>query len=480
MFNVKRATLFGALLLTITGCKEDTTTPGGSSIQLQNHSTTPALVKNLAAGLEVFGLISSDDVLAQSTGFTFGGSADGLGLQKNADGTFTLLTNHEDHFSVSRVTLDKDFKPVKGEYLMNSATGTWRLCSATLAEVDEHGFGPMFLTCGESGEESMIHAVAPDAAINGSRVVPALGKWVTEQALPLPKTAYPGKTAIVIGDDDSGPAGGQVALYLSNTVGDLDNGSLYVLARTDENIVERDMAVGMKYNVEFRQITDQKNKTGAQINADGLTVKAIQFGRVEDFDYRRSQGSGREIYFCVTGQNNTGANAGYTRTKYGRIYRLVLNASDPLKGEIECILDGDDRAGIAGKFQNPDNICVTENYVYIQEDPNGYGDETHDSYIYQYDIATKGLKIMMELDHHRADAAYAKYNTGTSAAKLGTWEYGGLVDISDKVGKSNTFLLAVQPHSWRDPKFKGIDGAGTIRPDEDQASQVIIVSGLPK
>jgi hypothetical protein len=44
------------------------------------------------------------------------------------------------------------------------------------------------------------------------------------------------------------------------------------------------------------------------------------------------------------------------------------------------------------KFQNPDNICVTKNYVYVQEDANGYGDETHDAYIYQYNMATKQLK----------------------------------------------------------------------------------------
>lgn len=479
MFNIKRASLYGALLLTLGSCKEDTQTPNNSGIELKNHSVTPAFVKGLPSGVTAYSLVSSDDVLEQSgAGFIFGGSADGMGLLKNSDGTFTLITNHEDNFSVSRVTLDKDLKPVKGEYLMNSNAGTWRLCSSTLAEPSEHGFGPMYLTCGESGAESMIHAIAPDAAPNASRTLPALGKWVTEQALPLQKEAYPGKTVIVVGDDDSGPEGGQVALYLSNTLGDLDNGNLYVLARTDNNIEERSMVIGQKYQVDFRQIADQKTKTGAQINADGLTVNAIQFGRVEDFDYRK-KGNGREIYFCVTGQDNKDANANYTRTKYGRIYRLVLNATDPTKGELEVILDGDDRTGNARMFQNPDNICVTENYVYIQEDPNGYGDETHDSYIYQYTISSKAIQVMMELDHHRTDPAFAKYNVGANAAKFGTWEYGALIDISDKIGRDNVFMLAIQPHSWRDVKYKAVDG-GTARPNEDQASQVIIIDGLPR
>jgi hypothetical protein len=38
---------------------------------------------------------------------------------------------------------------------------------------------------------------------------------------------------------------------------------------------------------------------------------------------------------------------------------------------------------VLGEFQNPDNICVIENYVHVQEDFNGYGPEIHDAYIYQ-------------------------------------------------------------------------------------------------
>ncbi|MEZ0131175.1 hypothetical protein AB9T88_15955, partial [Flavobacterium sp. LBUM151] len=109
----------------------------------------------------------------------------------------------------------------------------------------------------------------------------------------------------------------------------------------------------------------------------------------------------RELYFNATGQDVTGINADASRTKYGRVYKLNLDAVDPLKGTLEVILNGDNRSGIAGKFQNPDNICVTTNYVYVEEDSNGYGDETHDAYIYQYNIATKELKVVLELDHRR-------------------------------------------------------------------------------
>lgn len=184
------------------------------------------------------------------------------------------------------------------------------------------------------------------------------------------------------------------------------------------------------------------------------------------------------MYFNVTGQNTTGTNADGSRTKYGRVYKLNLDAADPLKGTLEVILDGDNRSGIAGKFQNPDNICVTKNYVYVQEDANGYGDETHDAYIYQYNIATKALKVVVELDHRRTATDAAKYNVG-GTSKFGDWEYGALIDISDQVGIDDTFMLSVQPHTWTGEKYLSPDG-GTNRPKENQASQIVVIKGLAR
>ena len=142
------------------------------------------------------------------------------------------------------------------------------------------------------------------------------------------------------------------------------------------------------------------------------------------------------------------------------------------------MLDGDDRNGVAGKFQNPDNICVTKNYVYIQEDSNGYGDETHDAYIYQYNMATKQLKVVFELDHRRTASDAATYNVGT-VSKFGRWEYGAMIDVSEQLGIDDTFLLSVQPHTWRGDKYKGVDG-GTKRPSENQASQIVLIKGLAR
>lgn len=481
-FRVAGTVAAGALVSVLTGCADESTDVVGgtpTAIALSNRSVTPNLVKSLISGVDIYSVISSDDVLPASPSFVFGGSADGTGLLKNTDGTFTLLANHEDNFAVSRVTLDATFKPIRGDYVVNSTAGKYRLCSATLVTPEEHGFGPLFLTAGESNEESQILAVNPTGVANTPTYVTGFGRWNAENAVPLPKVAYPNRTVVMIGDDDSGAEGGQMAMYLSSVVGDLDGGKLYTMARTNDATRERDFVVGQSYPVAFREIANHKTLTGRQINQATATLKSIQFGRVEDIDYRKG-GTGREIYFAVTGQNNTGINASSDRTKYGRVYRLTLDPSDPLKGTLELILDGDDRTGKAALFQNPDNIVVGTNHLYVQEDDNGYGDEAHDAYVYQYNIATGVLRPVLQLDHRRTQADAATYNaSGARPEGKAGWEYGAMIDVSTETGNANTFMLSLQPHSWRGTKYVGVDG-GTLRPTENQASQIVLVKGLPR
>jgi Bacterial protein of unknown function (DUF839) len=474
------------------GCGADpSTTPSGDAASLAaragnngdhmvftNRSATPALVKNVMPGVEVYTLLSSDDTLSKSPAYVFGGSADGAGLLRNADATYTLLVNNEDNWAVSRITLDKHFRPIAGEYVVNSDNGVSRLCSATLATPEVQGFGPLFITAGESSVESQTRAVDPFGAPNTSQALTAFGRWSAENAVPLPATAFPGKTVVVIGDDDSGPFGGQIALYVADAVGDLQGGRLYVLARTNDDTREMNMVAGQSYPVAFKQIPNQTTLTGAQINQAAAALKAVVFGRVEDVDFRKGVGAGREVFFNVTGQANTGVNADYSRSKYGRTYRLTLDPSDPTKGTLEVVLDGDDRSGPAKVFQNPDNIVATTNYLYMEEDPNEYGDETHDSYLYQYNLLTKELKVVLELDHHRDAPDAAKYNVG-GRSNRGSWENSGLLDISEQTGEPGTFLVGVQAHTWHDARFKNPDG-GTLRANEDQGSQLLVLHGLPR
>ena len=480
--TLRSLALAGVGALSLAACSDDDTQAGVvPAIVPRNTSGVSALVKGLPSGVQAWSIISSSDSLPNSP--RFGGSADGSGLIKNADGTFTLLTNHEDNFAVSRLQLDRNFTPVRMDYVLSSAAGRWRLCSATLATPEEHGFGPMYFTVGESGIESMIHGVTPtQAAVTGpddATLITAFGRWNSENALPLTKDAYANQTVVIIGDDDSGVNGGQVAMYVGAR-GDLRTGRLYVMKRTDNNVRERDMVVGQSYPVEFVQVPNAAGTTGAQIEAAGLAQNMLQFGRVEDLDYRKGSASAnREIWFNVTGQNNTGFNAGYQRTKYGRVYRLVLDPANPLRGTLQVILDGDDRSGPARQFQNPDNIYVGQNYVYVQEDPNGYGDETHDSYIYQYDMRTGPMRVVMELDHRRDAADAAPFNVG-ARSRFGSWEYGAMIDVSKETGIADAFVIQLQPHTWLEERFRNVAGPHTVLPNERQGSQAILVTGLPR
>ena len=477
-FSLRALALAACVSLTLAGCEFGDLVIGdgpkdgsdGGEIELKDFSVTPPLVKNLAPGIEVYSLISSDDDIPN---FTYGGSPDGAGFLRNPDGTFSFVTNHEDNYSVSRVTLDQTLKPVAGEYIMTSDEGLWRKCSATMATPEEHGFGPLFLTSSESGDDNINFAVNPYTGMNS--LLPALGAWNTENLVPLPKTAYPGKTVVILGDDDSGASTGfgQVALYVADRVGDLSGGKLYVMMFPEGISAEMEMVTDSVYNITFEQV-DNSDVLASPMEFVNMVTEMgpAAFGRVEDLDYRK--GNGREVYFNVTGTEGEP-----TVSRNGRVYRVNLDRDDPTTGTLELILDGDDPTGPAAEFQNPDNIMVGRDYLYVQEDPNGYGDEDHDAYIYQYNINTGDVQVVMELDR-RTEAKYSRGRDGLSLAekRFGDWEYGALEPIFDQTGVEELYVLNIQPHTWRDPQLAGVDG-GSIRAGENQAGQTILVKGLP-
>jgi Ig-like domain CHU_C associated/Secretion system C-terminal sorting domain len=461
---------------------------------MQFSHTPPLVIFDSAAfpSARAYGLISSADTLSQSPTFRFAGTADGAGFMRNGDGSFLMTVNHEDNRSVSRIILDSTLRPVAGDYLFNSNAGYWRLCSATMATPEEHGFGPYFITCSEDNF-AFIHYVNPygppihDSATSfNTTLAVGMGQWRAENAVPLPVATY-NKTVVCIGDDDAGFYGGQFVMYIGNSVGDLLNGTIYVLRRTDLNQREKDIIPGQIYPVELApfpagSFTWNMN----QLNAySDTTLKSIKFNRIEDLDYRKGNASAaREIYFNASGITNPDTS---DRTWWGRVYRLKLDSIDPTKGTLECILDGDDKSpsNQARFLYNPDNICATEDYVYVQEDPTGINSPlVHDACIYQYDIQDDTLRTMLMLDHHRHSPDSATYNrdfTGLNFQVSGTggWESGAMLDISKQTGVPKLFTLCLQTHSWRDPLFRGVDG-GTRAINENQGSVVLLLSGIDR
>lgn len=350
-----------------------------------------------------------------------------------------------------------------------------------MATPAEHGFSKyLFLTAGESGEESSFHAIDPinPGSANTPKFIPAFGKWSAENAVPLPKGAYQGKTVVMIGEDASN---GQVAMYLSDKQGDLDNGKLYVLKRVDNDQVETNIVKGNSYDVEFVELTDAKTSTGKALQQQTMDKKAISFARVEDLDYRKgSAANGREIYFTATGVSQSDKLTPVTGyNMWGRVYKLVLDASNPLKGKLEIAVEGADSPGKS--IVNPDNLCVTENYVYIQEDGDSfYKLNDHDGTIWQYSIGSKALKPMLQMNHRRTDEAFNKKYNPTNFGLLSSWEYGAMYDISDLVGLPNTFVVNLHPHTWIDDKYKNVDGGTSRLTNNNEGGQIVIVRGIAK
>ena len=465
-------------IATIISCNNDDNNSGTtSSVVLKSHSVTPSFLELTPefSSVEIFPILSSEDQLSQSPNFVFGSMADGAGLLKNPDNSFTLINNIEADFSIARITLDETFKPVHGEYIVNAtATANTAQCSGSLITPEEHGFGPLYLSGGEWGGASKgVFITDPFKDANTAsfaQMLPAFGQWSTENAVVIGQDAYPDKTVAFIGDDhsDNNIPSGQLGMYVGNK-GDLYGGNLFGLRVTDANITyEMDMVEGQTYPIDFVQLEETQIDL---LDAEAKSKGVMGFSRLEDIDWRRgSDANNREIYFCVTGRKKSGLIG--KGTQYGRIYKVVLNENDPKgAGTITCVLDGDKVDGIARAFHSPDNILVTENYAYIQEDPNGYfdtADKTHFARLYQYNLETGELKTVLECD--QTAAAVAGYGTTDD-----TWEITGMIDISETIGVPDTFLMVTQNHGWEN---NFTDPMANQNPITGEGSVIYVVKGL--
>jgi secreted PhoX family phosphatase len=463
------------------GCKKTGKVNSAEQPEFKDRSNAEAFVTIDPAfpTVKAYTLISSSDEIPGSPGFVYGGAPDGQGFLKNPDGSgYIMVTNHENTWALSRVYLDKKLNPIKGEYIVNTDGGQFRLCSGSLATPEEHGFPkPMFLTTGESNVNAMTHAIDPIAPAdpsNKTRVKPALGKFSGENAVPLPKNAYPGRTVIILGED---AGNGQVYLYISGTMGDLDNGKFYALRRTNLDQIEKNMTKGNNYPVEFVEVPNAKNLTGAEIENLNSSLKSIQFARVEDLDYRKGGGvNSREVYFVATGVSGQP-----DKTYWGRVYKLMMDEQNPLKGTLSIIEDGDLNPG--KDIINPDNLCVTTNYVYIQEDGDSFfPGASHNSLLWQHDIVTGTKKNMMDMKNQTLGGT--KYNP-TNDKRFALWEHGAMIDISDEIGTPGrgvpgTFLINIHSHSWVEgTKFLNPSKATSVQPYAS-GGQTLIITGVPR
>lgn len=476
-------------MIALTACNDDDKqiiNPQAENVELRAHSITPNFLKTTSdfSSVNVYPILSSEDQLTETPEFVYGSMADGLGLIYNADQQdYTLINNIEADYSIARITLDNTFKPLAGEYILNEeATGSTAQCSGSLITVDEHGFGPLYLSGGEWGGASKGVFATEITKHASSRMFPemltAMGQWSTENAVAIGKDAYEDKTVVFIGDDhsDNNTPSGQLGMYVGDR-GDLYNGSLYGLKVDTAGInFEMDMVEGQSYDASFVELTE---KNIDLLDTEAKTKGVMGFSRLEDIDWRRGDGDNqREIYFAVTGRKKD-ALVG-KGSLYGRIYKVELNETDPTgPAKITCVLDGDKIGGTAWGFHSPDNILVTENYAYIQEDPNGYFDDAvrnHYARLYQYNLNTGEIKVVLECDQVSATAA------GIGSENR-VWEITGMIDVSDQVGIDGTFMVVTQNHGWEPADgsaFSDPNAVTDVASSRKEGSMLYVLTGLER
>ncbi len=419
-----------------------------------------------SANLEV--IMSSADILPTDPSFVYGSYMDGAALYPYGDGTYAFINNLERDFAIARIRLNSDLHPLEGDYIVSAtATAFTAQCSGSSITVEEHGFGPLYLSGGEwGGNAKGVYKVNPFRSTNDRVEVdrlPALGEWSTENAVAIGKNAFPGKTVVFMGDDDSNNSYPEAhfAMYAGG-LGDLHSGDLYVLKGINPvetapgaggQLFEMGMAEGTEYEVEWVKVTE---RTLSELNQEAIDLQAIGFQRIEDIDWQKgSADNNRIVYFNATGRyRSDNPDLADRGTTFGRVYKVELptdmfddESANYLKATITCVIDGDKEGGIGDGMHSPDNILVTENYVYVQEDPNGYADLNAEitgyAKLWQYDISAGTLNEVMECDQVTASGL----NIGNTDSM---WEITGLIDVTDIIGASEpTFLGGAQVHGWR-------------------------------
>ncbi|MGY6647272.1 hypothetical protein [Wenyingzhuangia sp. IMCC45574] len=494
MKNLFKLSLAGILAVAAVSCEDDTKLSETEVLDIvssngkktfENKSNLTPLVKMHSefSNVEAYSLISTSDVL--ENGFQLFGAQDGAGLLNDPDSDgYIYLSNAEDDYSVSRVYFDANMNPIKGEWLLNGEVADRaRQCSATMWEKDIHGgTKDIFLSASESIAYD-VKGIDPymEPSPTADFGLDALGEFSWENAVPLPKDAYAGKTVIIGGDDDSSGSEGQVVLYYSeNGDQDLENGKIYVLrlkqyseagvttaVTAGEIYNEGQLDFQKTYDIEFVEIVNGKDMTKSEMEDACVAVQASAFMRVEDVDYQKgSDANGRNVYFAVTGR---GPGRG-TYNDWGTVYSLKLDEASPLTGKLTQVISGNtdtnNNDGNIATLQSPDNICVTENFIYTQEDPNSFS-RGHAAYIHQTDLDGNNAKVVLELKVEQNLAENG--TTGLSG------EFGALTDVSDKLGESDVFILNLQPHYWKNNDFVKGDAF-----PHNQGGQVVLLKGLPR
>lgn len=446
-------------------------------------------------------LLSVGDVVPETSSptnrdYQMVGIPDGLGAFSRIDGTTDLFMNHEftsDKLSepnvgeplnrgafVSRFRLAANASVVSGQRAYdtvyqenifrgpaaqedNTTRAFSRLCSGSLSYQEANFDRPIYF----AGEEDSNEAATFDGkggqtvAVMNNRAyaLPRMGRFSKENTLVQPTSGI--RTVVMTLED--GPSGPDSQLYMyvgwkGRTSGmgalrrnGLDNGRLYTLDLTRVNS-EADFENGSFQGV-WKEVKSASEMTATELEAATDALGATGFVRIEDGAFSKTDRN--DFYFVTTGSDALDTEGGYIN-RYGRLYKLDLDASDPTEpARLTVIYNADTVVASGGDIAlSPDNIDTSTRHLMIQEDGTAetrpvFAAKNRDGSIWRIPVsrlnpveAVSYARRVVELDPPGRDGILVG---------PGVWESSGIIDTTSMFG-TNSWLFDVQAHPPTTPQ----------------------------
>ena len=366
--------------------------------------------------------------------------------------------------------------------------------------------------------------VAHDVKSGENRPIWGLGRLNHENTV-----ALPGFTSVVLltGDDTftNNPSQSQVYSYIADDADAVwnDRGSLWAFVSNDPSFQKyEDFVPGSPQSVAGHFIeVPRMIATGRK--ADGTEVKSSDFGfpappsdgtwqrdpngvgidgpqwvldywsrtngvfsfvRVEDVAYDKRPGQSNVVYIVDSGRGTTGA-AGPGKSTNGRVWKMVLDPSDPKKVlSLSIVVEGDDNpVKTLGEIHQPDNIETTQNSLLITEDPGSSqqfaptdtSPTATTARLWRVPLSGGAPEVVAKVDQS-ADEGPSDVDAATKG-NFGAWESSGVVDASAAFGPG-AFLVTVQAHTLWVDKAPGDDNVAPAGPDftyKREGGQLVLV-----
>jgi hypothetical protein len=203
----------------------------------------------------------------------------------------------------------------------------------------------------------------------------------------------------------------------------------------------------------------------------------FQFVRVEDIAYDKRPGKGNVVYVVDSGRGRASATDTPFPSSNGRVWKMVLDPSDPTKvTSLSVFVEGDDApVKTPTEIHQPDNIESTQNGILVTEDPGssqqfpavpppgGADPNATAARLWHVPFASAAIPQIVATVDQSADGGPTDVD-GRPPGNLGAWESTGIVDASKAFGP-DMFMINIQAHTLWVEKAPGEDNFPPAGPD---------------